>query len=82
MTLHPFLISILTVAVMMLGARQYKYTWAVGVGLQGMWLAYVLLSGEYGFLIMITAMLWVYSQNTHTYKRTLRQAINDDEDDE
>lgn len=46
-----------------LAGRKLWIGWAVGVGAQALWLAYALVTAQWGFIITAVAYAWVYGSN-------------------
>lgn len=46
-----------------LAGRRNPLGWAVGLGAQGLWIAYALTTEQYGFLVSAGAYSWVYARN-------------------
>lgn len=49
------------------GSRK-RLGWAIGVGAQGLWIAYALATRQYGFLVSAGAYGWVYGRNFRRWK--------------
>jgi drug/metabolite transporter superfamily protein YnfA len=46
-----------------LAGRKSRWGWAVGLGAQGLWIAYALITTQYGFLFSAAAYGWIYVKN-------------------
>jgi hypothetical protein len=51
------------VAGLYLAGRKVWWAWFVGLGAQGLWLAYAIASVQYGFIASAFAYGWVYALN-------------------
>lgn len=51
-----------------------SWGWLVGLGAQGLWIAYALVTGQYGFLISAFAYGFVYARNFRAW-RTPKQEV-------
>lgn len=52
-----------------LAGRKSPWGWAVGLGAQGLWLAYALSTRQYGFIVSAFAYSWVYLRNFRAWRR-------------
>lgn len=52
-----------------LAGRKSPWGWAVGFGAQGLWIAYALVTVQYGFLASAVAYGSVYARNFLAWKR-------------
>ena len=50
------------------GSRK-TWGWAVGVGVQALWIAYALVSDQYGFIASALAYAVVYARNWQRWRR-------------
>lgn len=53
-----------------LAGRHNPLGWAVGLGAQGLWIAYALTTRQYGFLVSAGAYGWVYARNFTAWRQT------------
>ncbi len=52
-----------------LAGRKNRWGWAVGLGAQGLWVAYSLVTQQYGFLVSAFAYGYVYAKNFLAWRR-------------
>lgn len=52
-----------------LAGRGTPWGWAVGIGAQGLWIAYALSTEQYGFLVSAGAYGWVYVTNFRKWRK-------------
>lgn len=52
-----------------LAGRGSMWGWAVGLGAQGLWIAYALSTEQHGFLVSAGAYSWVYLKNFRAWKK-------------
>ena len=52
-----------------LAGRKSPWGWAVGLGAQGLWIAYALVTVQYGFLFSAGAYGFVYAKNFLAWRR-------------
>lgn len=62
-TIMPFGISVLTGIHMYLVGNLWKYSWLYGIVMQGIWLIWVFVSKQYGFLPLNVALIIIYTRN-------------------
>lgn len=53
-----------------LAGRRNRLGWVVGLGAQGLWIAYALTTKQYGFPVSAEAYGWVYAANFRRWKQT------------
>ncbi|QBZ71910.1 PnuC-like nicotinamide riboside transporter [Streptomyces phage Kradal] len=58
-----------------LAGRRNPLGWAVGLGAQGLWIAYALTSSQYGFLVSAGAYGWVYTVNLRKWRQDHRAPV-------
>lgn len=56
-----------------LAGRKSWTGWAIGLGAQGLWVAYALVTKQYGFLISAGAYGLVYGTNLHRWLTEARR---------
>jgi hypothetical protein len=61
--LLPHLLSAITIWTNLLAGNKSPRAWLVGLGNQALWLFWIVLSGNYGFLWMNLALWVVYYRN-------------------
>ena len=59
----PFFLSGVTIYMTILAGNMNRYAWVVGLVGQSIWLTWILLSKNYGFLPMNLCLWVVYSRN-------------------
>lgn len=55
-----------------LAGRKVWWAWFVGLGAQGLWLAYAISTRQWGFLVSAFAYGWVYARNGLRWTRERR----------
>lgn len=58
---------------LLLAGRMKRTGWLVGLGAQGLWIAYALSTGQLGFLVSAFLYGSVYARNYLAWRRTARQ---------
>lgn len=58
-----YLLTAVGVPGLWLAGRKVWWAWFVGLGAQGLWLAYALSTKQYGFLVSAFAYGFVYARN-------------------
>ena len=53
-----------------LAGRKNKAGWAVGIGAQGLWLAYAIATEQWGFIVSVIAYGSVYIRNWRAWAKT------------
>lgn len=56
-----------------LAGRKNVWGWAIGVGAQVLWIAYAIVTQQYGFILSALAYGWVYSLNWWRWRREERE---------
>ncbi|MGW5122972.1 hypothetical protein ACWEQ7_02725 [Streptomyces sp. NPDC004069] len=56
-----------------LAGRKSPWGWAVGIGAQGLWFAYAVITRQWGFLVSCAAYGWVYARNFRAWHRQARE---------
>lgn len=59
----PWLLSAITIWMTLLAGNKHPNAWLVGLGNQGLWLVWIVISGAWGFLPMNLALWAVYARN-------------------
>lgn len=60
---------------LLLAGRMQRAGWLVGLGAQGLWIAYALSTQQHGFLISAFIYGSVYARNYLAWRRTAHQRI-------
>ncbi|MCX5066592.1 hypothetical protein OOJ91_11960 [Micromonospora lupini] len=60
-----------------LAGRRSPWGWAVGIAAQVLWLAYSVVTRQWGFLASAVAYGWVYTLNFRRWRRDARAAAGD-----
>lgn len=68
-TYLPYLLSVISIYQIILAGNKAKHAWAVGLGNQSLWLTWILVSANYGFLPMNIAIWIVYTRNHLKWNR-------------
>lgn len=65
--------SLVLAAVGILGlyvaGRKLWWGWLIGLGAQALWLAYAIVTEQWGFLLSAVAYGWVYGRNALAWRR-------------
>lgn len=64
----PFLLSAITIYMMLLAGNKKRFSWLVGLLNQFLWLIWIVLSNSWGLLPMNIALWIVYSRNYLKWK--------------
>jgi len=59
----PWLLSILTLAMSVMTGNRHRHTWVFGLGIQCLWLAWIVAARAYGFLPLTLALFVIYARN-------------------
>lgn len=62
-TYLPWLLSVITIYMMLLAGNKKPYAWAVGLVNQALWLVWIIASASWGLLPMNAALWVVYTRN-------------------
>lgn len=68
-----WLLTAVGVSGLYLAGRRSPWGWAVGIGAQGLWLAYAVATRQWGFLVSCAAYGWVYARNFRAWRRQVRE---------
>lgn len=60
-----------------LAGRRNLAGWALGLGAQGLWVAYALSTEQYGFLFSAAAYGWVYATNLKRWTQEKNVPVDD-----
>jgi hypothetical protein len=65
-----WLLSILTITVMVLAGRKHPWTWRIGLGAQFLWLGWIACVGQpaYGLIPTSVALIYVYWDNDRKWR--------------
>ena len=69
-----WVLTITGVSTFILAGRKVWWSWYVGLVAQVLWLAYALITMQWGFLVGVVVYSVVYTQNTIAWTREHRQA--------
>lgn len=64
-----------------LAGRKSPWGWAVGLGAQGLWLAYAVTTSQYGFIASAGAYGWVYLRNFMAWRRPVSAEFGETRDE-
>jgi hypothetical protein len=73
------LLTTVGVVGLFLAGSKYKLGWAVGLGAQGLWIAYAIATQQWGFLASAGAYGYVYARNYIRWLREERETTGDDD---
>lgn len=59
----PWLLSAITIYMMVLAGNKTRFAWSLGLGNQALWLVWILASESWGLLPMTAALTIVYIRN-------------------
>ena len=62
-TMLPYVLSALTIIVMVWAGRKDKNAWLLGVANQVLWFVFIVRTEAWGLLVLMVALIWVYSKN-------------------
>lgn len=65
----PYILSAITIYMFILAGNKSKYAWLVGLGNQGLWLTWIIISQTWGLLPMNIALWIVYYRNNLKWRR-------------
>lgn len=54
------------------GRKDYR-GWFVGLGIQGLWIVYAIVTVQYGFILSAVAYGWIYGKNGMSWLREKRE---------
>ena len=69
-----WLLTAVGIVGLFLAGSKRKVGWAIGLGAQVLWVAYAIVSGQYGFLASAGAYGFVYARNWLRWRREQRTA--------
>lgn len=70
-----FALAAVGIAGLVLAGSRRKVGWAIGLGAQVLWVAYALVTRQYGFILSAGAYGWVYGRNWLRWRREERVEI-------
>lgn len=59
-----------------LAGRKVWWSWYVNIGCQGLWMAYAIVTAQYGFIFAALAYTYVFTQNAIAWTREHRAEKN------
>lgn len=62
-TYLPWTLSAITIWMTVLAGNKHRHAWALGLGNQALWLAWIVTSGTWGLIPMNLALWAVYARN-------------------
>lgn len=62
-TIMPYIMSAIAIYMNVLAGSKRKHAWAVGLGNQMLWLIWIVITGNWGFIFMNLALWIVYLRN-------------------
>lgn len=68
-----YLLTAVGVFGLYLAGRKSAWGWAVGLGAQGLWMTYAIVSEQYGFLVSALAYGFIYGKNFVQWREDLRK---------
>lgn len=69
-------LAILALATNYVAGNRKRYAWVIGMGSQVGWLGFIVLTGNYGFVISLVGFTWVYIRNYVAWGREERPALS------
>lgn len=75
MSLWSWVLTAVGVTGLYLAGKRVWWAWFVGLGAQVLWLAYALVTAQYGFVVSAFAYGWVYARNGRAWLREHQQAV-------
>lgn len=70
MSLWSWVLTAVGVTGLYLAGRKVWWAWFVGLGAQFLWLAYAIVTRQYGFVVSAFAYGWVYAKNARSWSAT------------
>ena len=64
----PWLLSTLTITMAIMNGSMHRHTWLFGLLLQALWLLWIVVAKEWGFLPMNIAFWIIYTRNHILWK--------------
>jgi hypothetical protein len=68
-TVLPYILSVLTIITMVWAGRKDKNAWLLGIANQALWFMFIVRTESWGLLVLMIALLWVYSKNYLRWRR-------------
>lgn len=75
----PTLLSLVGVAGFMLAGRKVWWAWHVNIANQFLWVAYILVTGHWGFAIGVVVYTWVFVGNARRWTREHHEDVYEHE---
>lgn len=69
-----YLLTVVGISGLYLAGRKDRRGWAVAIASQGLWAAYAVTTGQWGFLVSAGAYTWVYAKNFLAWRREAAEA--------
>ena len=64
-----WLLTAVGVTGLYLAGQKKRWAWLVGLGAQSLWLAYAMVTQQWGFIVSAAAYGWVYARNALLWMR-------------
>lgn len=77
----PWLLSTLTIALTIMQGNKHKHAWSLTLANQVFWLAWIIASGTYGFILLNLTMWVVCIRNHFRWKMDEIDKLEDIQDD-
>lgn len=74
-----WLLTLVGVTGFVLAGRKVWWCWYVNIGCQGLWLAYALVTAQYGFIVASVVYVVVFTRNAISWTREHRAEHRDDD---
>lgn len=68
-TCLPWLLSILSLVMSVLTGNKWRHAWLFGIGIQCLWVIWVMSAKTYGFLPLTLALFVIYGRNHIKWQR-------------
>ncbi len=63
-----FVLAAIGIFGLYIAGKQIWWGWAVGIGVQALWVIFALATQQYGFIFSAIAYGWVYGNNAHKWR--------------
>lgn len=70
-----FVLAAIGIFGLYIAGKQIWWGWAVGLGVQVLWIAFALTTGQYGFILSALAYGWVYGKNALAWRKNAHSQV-------
>lgn len=71
-----FILAALGIYGIFLAGKKNYWGWAVGFGVQFLWVIFAIVTNQYGFIISAIAYAWVYGKNFKSWRKDKANETN------